>query len=82
MHPVAVVEHRERHDRVLGGALDDQEGDEEDRRCDAGADHPRIDPATRRALREHQHRRGAAQRGQQCAGDVELQPFVMGFSIR
>ncbi len=45
MHAVAVVEHRERHDRVLGGALDDQERDEEDHGGDARTDHPRVDPA-------------------------------------
>ena len=77
-HPVAVVEHRERHQRVVGRALDDQERHEEHHRRNPGADHPRVDPAARWALREHQHRGGAAQRGQQRAGDVEFESFVVG----
>ncbi|OBA92438.1 hypothetical protein A5662_21275 [Mycobacteriaceae bacterium 1482268.1] len=55
---------------VLGGALDDQERREEYDGGDGGADHPGVDPAARRTLREHQHRRRAGCRGQQSAGDV------------
>ena len=54
--------------------------DEEHHRGDGGADHPRVDPAARRALGEDQHRRRAAERGQQRAGDVELEPFVVGLA--
>ena len=62
---------------LIGGALDDQKRDQEHHRSDARADHPRVDPATRRALGEHQHRRRAAKRGQQCAGDVEFEALMV-----
>ena len=63
---------------MVGVALDDQERPQQDHRGGAGTDHPRIGPAARRALGEHQHTGGTGQGGQQCAGDVELEPFVAG----
>ena len=38
-----------------------------------------IDPAARRALGEHEHRRRASQRRQQRPGDVQLEPFMVCF---
>ena len=81
-HPVAVPEQVERHHRVVGGALDVEERDQEHHRRHARTDRQRRQPALLRAHREAEHRGGAAERGQDGAGGVELQPLAVRLTQR